>query len=145
MSYSATMGALQPILNVTVSLPAISYDATTIDRADRTFRCSLFHLKLLLDMRYSGVSITKISGSSGVELGYTKRKMPELIAESDMVWLIQVGMLRREVDGQGLTDSFRLTPLGWQIANKWDGKEVPQPRKRDRLQNFISRWLRSVL
>ncbi len=130
---------------MTVSLPAIAYDAATIDRADRTFRCSPFHLKLLLDMRYSGVSITKISGSSGVELGYTKRKMSELIAENDMVWLIQVGMLRREVDGQGLTDSFRLTPLGWQIANKWDGKTVPKPRKRDRLQNFISRWLRSVL
>jgi hypothetical protein len=130
---------------VTASLPAITYDAATIDRADRTFRCSPFHIKLLLDMRYSGVSITKISGSSGVELGYTKRKMSELIAENDMVWLIQVGMLRREVDGQGLTDSFRLTPLGWQIANKWEGKTLPKPRKRDRLQNFISRWLRSVL
>jgi hypothetical protein len=130
---------------VTASLPAISYDAKTIDRADRSFRCSPFYLKLLLDMRYSGVSITKIAGSSGLELGYTKRKMSELIAENEMVWLIQVGMLRREVDGQGLTDSFRLTPLGWQVIYKWDGKEVLQPRKRDRLQNFISRWLRSVL
>jgi hypothetical protein len=130
---------------VTVADPAITYDAATIDRADRALLCSPFHLKVLQDMRYSGLSITKITGNSGVELGYTKRKMSELIAENNMVWLIQVGMLRREVDGQGLTDSFRLTPLGWQIVNKWDGQTLPQPRKRDQLQNFASRWLRSVL
>jgi hypothetical protein len=136
---------LYTILTVTVSHPAITYDTATINRADRAFICSPFHLKVLQDMRYSGLSITKITGSSGVELGYTKRKMSELIAEDNMVWLIQVGMLRREVDGQGLTDSFRLTPLGWQIVNKWDGQTLPKPRKRDRLKNFASRWLRSVL
>jgi hypothetical protein len=130
---------------VTASNPAITYDAATLDRADRALLCSPFHLKVLQDMRYSGLSITKVTGSKGVELGYTKHKMSELIAENNMVWLIQVGMLRREVDGQGLTDSFRLTPLGWQIVNKWDGQTLPQPRKRDRLQNFMSRWLRSVL
>ncbi len=130
---------------MTASQPAITYDAATLDRADRALLCSPFHLKVLQDMRYSGLSITKVTGSKGVELGYTKQKMSELIAENNMVWLIQVGMLRREVDGQGLTDSFRLTPLGWQITNKWDGQTLPQPSKRDRLQNFMSRWLRSVL
>ena len=32
--------------------------------------------------------------------------------ENDLRWLITVGVLRREVDGQGLTSRFRLTPLG---------------------------------
>ena len=32
--------------------------------------------------------------------------------EDDLRWLITVGVLRREVDGQGLTSRFRLTPLG---------------------------------
>lgn len=31
------------------------------------------------------------------------------------MWLIQVGVLRREVDGQGITDSYRLAPLGRQL------------------------------
>lgn len=87
----------------------------------------------------------KIAGSSGVELGYTQRKLTELAAESDLVWLIQVGILRREVDGQGLTDSFRLTPLGLQLVEKWRNQDLPQPRFRDRLQNLANRWLRSLV
>jgi hypothetical protein len=95
-------------------------------------------------MRYNGVSITKIAGDSGVEMGYSKRKMSELVAENDMVWLIQVGMLRREVDGQGLTDSFRLTPLGGQVAALLDSADLSRLRQRDRLLNFTTRLWRSV-
>jgi hypothetical protein len=96
-------------------------------------------------MRSHGVSILKIAGHSGMDLGYTRRQLTELSAESDLVWLIQVGILRREVDGQGLTDSFRLTPLGLQLVEKWRGRTLPQPRKRDRLRNFTNRWLRSLI
>jgi hypothetical protein len=60
------------------------------------------------------------------------------------VWLIQVGMLRREVDGQGLTDSFRLTPLGGQIAESLNNSGLPRLRKRDRLLNFATRLWRSM-
>jgi hypothetical protein len=96
-------------------------------------------------MGHSGVSIMKIAGSSGTELGYTKRKISEIVAEGDAVWLIQVGMLRREVDGQGLTDSFRLTPLGVQVVRMWEGRSLTSPSKRERWQNFINRWLRSLV
>jgi hypothetical protein len=129
---------------VTASNSTIPYSSATLDRAIRAFRCSPFHLKLLQEMRYNGVSITKISGDRGVELGYTKRKMSELVAENDMVWLIQVGMLRREVDGQGLTDSFRLTPLGGQVAGQLDSQNLSRLRQRDRLLNFTTRLWRSV-
>ena len=37
--------------------------------------------------------------------------------EDDLRWLITVGVLRREVDGQGLTSRFRLTPLGRQLLD----------------------------
>ena len=37
--------------------------------------------------------------------------------EDDLRWLIRVGVLRREVDGQGLTSRFRLTPLGRQLLD----------------------------
>ena len=32
--------------------------------------------------------------------------------EIHFLWLIKIGVLRREVDGQGLTSKVRLTPLG---------------------------------
>ena len=96
-------------------------------------------------MRARGVSIFQVAGNSGVNLGYTQRSLTELVAESNLVWLIQVGILRREVDGQGLTDSFRLTPLGLQLIEKWGNRDFPRPRKRDRLLNLTNRWLRSIV
>ena len=41
----------------------------------------------------------------------TKTMAPER-AEALWIWLIQLGVLRREVDGQGLTHRVRLTPMG---------------------------------
>jgi hypothetical protein len=127
---------------LTASSRSIAYSDATLERADLALRCSPFHLKLLREMGSSGVSVMKIAGKSGVELGYTKRQMSELRAESAAVWLIQVGMLRREVDGQGLTDSFRLTPLGWQVIHRWEGRELTAPGQRGQLQNFLNRWIR---
>ncbi|NEQ18499.1 MAG: hypothetical protein F6K44_34570, partial [Moorea sp. SIO3E2] len=64
--------------------------------------------------------------------------------ENDLMWLIQVGVLRREVDGQGITDSFRLTPLGRQLLEKWErlGETLPPPSLSDRLDHTLNRWLR---
>jgi hypothetical protein len=127
---------------VTGSYRSIAYSDATLERADLALRCSPFHLKLLQEMGSSGVSVPKIAGKSGLELGYTRRQLSELAAEQAAVWLIQVGMLRREVDGQGLTDSFRLTPLGGQVLQRWDGRELEQPRLGNRLRNLMNRWLR---
>ena len=32
--------------------------------------------------------------------------------ENVFIWLVKIGLVRREVDGQGLTSRIRLTPLG---------------------------------
>jgi hypothetical protein len=78
-----------------------------------------------------------------VNNGYLRYPVPELIVENELLWLTQVGLLRREVDGQGLTDSFRLTPLGRQLVQKWQqGHPFLAPTWRDRLINFLQRWLR---
>ena len=37
--------------------------------------------------------------------------------EATFRWLITIGVLRREVDGQGLTAKVRLTPLGRNIID----------------------------
>ncbi len=140
---------------------SIQYPAATLNRADRALRCAPFHLGLFTRMVEQSVSLQSIAGAAGVQQGYTTQSLSELAAEAELLWLIQVGLLRREVDGQGLTDSFRVTPLGRQLVHKWstpaqsaanlaakfDGEAdlAPigyTPNWRDRLYNSLNRWLR---
>ena len=132
-----------------VAIPAhtgkiISYSAKTIARAELALRCAPFDLSLFAKMRWESVSVPKLAGKLGVNSGYTRRQLSELDVESATNWLIQVGMLRREVDGQGLTDSFRLTPLGLGLVEKWEaaGGELVKVGMLDRANNFSNRWLR---
>jgi hypothetical protein len=122
----------------------ISYPAKTIDRAELALCCAPFNLALFAKMRWESVSVPKLAGNLGLKSGYTRYPLSELSVESATNWLIQVGMLRREVDGQGLTDSFRLTPLGLELIEKWEatGGVLPSARMIDRVQNWINRWLR---
>jgi hypothetical protein len=123
----------------------IDYPAKTVHRAEQAMRCAPFRLTLFTTMVQQSVSLTAIAGHSGVERQYTQNPLPELLAEAELLWLIQVGLLRREVDGQGLTDSFRVTPLGRQLVQKWqeqgDAARVT-PTLGDRLQHFWNRWFR---
>jgi hypothetical protein len=82
-------------------------------------------------------------GQDGFKQSYTLKPISEQRGESALIWLISVGLLRREVDGQGITDSFRLTPLGRQLVEKWQQQgELPKPSWSDRFFNAVSRWLR---
>ena len=123
---------------------SIQYTSRTVERAERAMRCSPFQLALFVAMRSASVPLQALASDIGYQHGYTRRPVSELAAESAMLWLIQVGILRREVDGQGITDSFRLTPLGRQLIEKWEkqGGVVPSPSLRDRLINFLLRWWR---
>ena len=80
--------------------------------------------------------------SDGVKNNYTKRTLSELAADNALVWLIEVGLLRREVDGQGITDSFRLTPLGRQLTESFQSKTWATPTITDRLLNVLTRIFR---
>lgn len=133
------MTSIQPL-----DSPLIQYPARTIKRAELAMRCLAFQLNLFAAMRTTSVPLKAIAGKEGVENHYTRRPMSELTVDSDLMWLIQVGILRREVDGQGITDSFRLTPLGRQLVEKWEkkGGKLSPPTLLDRLYNALSRWLR---
>jgi hypothetical protein len=123
---------------------SIQYPARTVKRAELAMRCLPFQLPLFVAMRSKSVPLQAIAGQEAVKQHYTKRPMSELAVESGLLWLIQVGVLRREVDGQGITDSFRLTPLGRQLIKTWEsqGGMLPPPSFMDRLYNALSRWLR---
>lgn len=122
----------------------MQYHRSTINRAVRAVSCSPFTMRLLTTMRTQSVSLQEMCDRTGVTTGYTQTAMSERQAEDTLLWLIQVGLLRREVDGQGLTDSFRLTPLGRQLIDQWQhqGKTVPKPSFSDHLQNLCQRWVR---
>lgn len=123
---------------------SIQYPTRTVERADRAIRCSPFQLNLFTAMLYKSVPLQAIVANAGIENHYTASSLSELAVESTLLWLIQVGILRREVDGQGITDSFRLAPLGRQLVEKWQnlGGSLPKPSWRDRIYNTLNRWLR---
>lgn len=123
----------------------IDYPAKTVQRAEQAMRCAPFRLLLFTTMVQQSVSLAAIAGHDGVKHQYTQTTLSELIAEAELLWLIQVGLLRREVDGQGLTDSFRVTPLGRQLVQKWQAQENTirmTPTLGDRLQHAWRRWFR---
>ncbi|MEN9231900.1 MAG: hypothetical protein Q6L68_13425 [Thermostichus sp. DG02_5_bins_236] len=112
-------------------------------RAQRAWVCSPFRVALLQAMQFQGIPLGKISGLAGVQARYTQRPLPEMLADQELMWLIQVGLLRREVDGQGITDSYRLAPLGRQLLQDLEKGETcgrTAASWADHLQNILTRW-----
>lgn len=124
------------------SQKSLTYQRSTIERAKRSLLCSPFNLGLFAAMLSERVALNEIAGNAGLSKGYTKRPLSELATDNALVWLIQVGILRREVDGQGITDSFRLTPLGRQVVEELQDQAWCTPSWRDRLSDTVIRWFR---
>lgn len=59
-------------------------------------------------------------------------------AEAHFRWLIRLGVLRREVDGQGLTERVRLTPMGRRLLEGTQG-EIPRAGLRERMLENLRR------
>ncbi|MGB2924701.1 MAG: Npun_F0494 family protein [Limnothrix sp.] len=120
----------------------IDYDAKTTQRAQVAFACTPFEWQLLAAMGgNNSVSIKEIIGQKGIKNHYSTKALTELTAEHFMTWLIRVGLLRREVDGQGLTNSFRLTPLGREVLVQWQNREIPDTfSAKDRFFNNFRCW-----
>lgn len=62
-------------------------------------------------------------------------------AEEHFTWLIQIGVARREVDGQGLTNRIRLTPMGRTVMKQIPG-EVPRAGIREKITENFRRHLK---
>ena len=123
------------------------YAPQILQRAEIALRCAPFTVKLFADMASQGVNLRAIAGGEGFKNEYLTSSTNLILTENSLLWLIQVGILRREVDGQGITDSFRLTPMGHFLLDKFKAQprfEIASPC--DRVQNFwaqiqISRFL----
>ncbi len=120
----------------------MQYASQTVERAERAVRCLPFRLTLFESMQRQGVPLKAIVGEQGLRSQYTQASLPELVVENHLIWLIRVGVLRREVDGQGITDSFRLTPLGHRLVEKWHRVGAfPSPSLGEQAANLVNRWL----
>ena len=122
----------------------MKYSQLSITRAEKALMSSPFTLKLLSDMASQGVSLKAIADAEGVKNAYLTKSVNFITVENSLLWLIDVGVLRREVDGQGITDSFRLTPLGYKILEKWQAQKNQKPSATwsDRLQNLFNQSMR---
>jgi hypothetical protein len=118
----------------------LSPQSSTWQRAETALLCSSFSLDLFVAMRQASVPLPAIAGVAGQTRGYSTRLLSENRVERELNWLIQVGLLRREVDGQGITDSFRLTPLGRQLVEKWQAQAAfPPATPQHYLENTVNR------
>lgn len=121
----------------------VTYPERTVARAARAARCAPFALGFYAAMVHRSVSLMELVGAAATDQGLTPSPISELTAETETMWLIQVGLLRREVDGQGLTDRFRLTPLGWSLLDQWqaDPEAWEQQHPLEQWRNRLKRWL----
>ena len=93
-------------------------DDRSKNRALQAFRCLSFNSTFYDDIRTKGLSAVTVFAKQRKYSDGSKRYRRPGVIESDFSWLIKVGILRREVDGQGLTSRVKLTPMGRKIIDQ---------------------------
>lgn len=113
----------------------VEQDSIALDRAAVSLSCLPFRRAFFDELNQRPISSQELC---------QRADWPSLVfapfgverAEAHFNWLIRLGVLRREVDGQGLTERVRLTPLGRQVLERWPG-EIPRAGLRERIhENF---------
>ncbi len=113
---------------------AAGVDRRSLERASQALRCLPFRHTLFEALATTPLSCGDIASAGDV---YSRRCLSASVVESHLIWLIKLGVLRREVDGQGLTERVRLTPMGLMVLEHFHGEILPA--------DLISRchhWLR---
>ncbi len=106
-------------------------------RASRSLRCLPFRRACYEQLGQQALSSAALAGGPD----WRRRcflPMSGERAEAHVRWLIRLGVLRREVDGQGLTERVRLTPMGRRILAGIDG-EIPRAGLRERMLETLRR------
>ena len=105
-------------------------------------RCMPFSEALYRTLQHSGLDAESMwNNRERFSRGQRWPASPDGL-EDELRWLIAVGVLRREVDGQGLTERVRLTPLGRVVLSEWSG-EIPCASLPSRLRHWVKQhWPR---
>ena len=119
------------------ALTDTSQDQNALRRARTALRCLPFRLAFYQQLEEGALSSTQLASSSDwMRLSHTRLGWRR--CEDHFIWLIQLGVLRREVDGQGLTERVRLTPLGREVLANWS-EGIPAAGPLLRLRGWLRR------
>jgi len=106
-------------------------------RARQAVRCLPFQRNFYRNVEQSALSSSELVARSDWS-AQTRRRLNASETEDLLIWLIQLGVLRREVDGQGLTERVRLTPLGREVLIPWP-ETIPAAGLGSRLVHWCRR------
>ena len=119
-------------------------DMRSKKRAAQAMRCLRFDTRFYTDAQATGLNAESVWQQARQYClpGCSWFQRADAV-EADFRWLITVGVLRREVDGQGLTAKIRLTPLGRQLLEQTPGLSKQRAGIFERLQHNLRRlWPR---
>lgn len=104
-------------------------------RASRSITCLPFKKEFYCEISKRGMSSSELVQKQDWQR-FVFAPFGKDRAEQHFRWMMKLGILRKEVDGQGLTDRVRLTPLGYSVIKQWE-KEIPRAGIREKmLENF---------
>jgi DNA-binding PadR family transcriptional regulator len=110
-----------------------------IERGARAARLSTLTVAGLKAMAEESIAASTFTERSR----FTHKNLSERSIEDELMWLFRVGLVRREVDGQGITDRFRLTPLGQRVVQELEAGLLQPLGLGDQLSNWFVRLLPS--
>jgi hypothetical protein len=121
-----------------VSAPApTSHDQHALRRARQAVRCLPFRREFYRELEQGALSSTQLAARKDWRQ-ISRSPLSASRTEDHLIWLIQLGVLRREVDGQGLTERVRLTPLGREVLQGWSN-QIPPATPLTRLKHWLKR------
>jgi len=112
-------------------------DRRALARASLALRCLPFRRAFYEEVTDRALSSTALCHRNDLRRLCRRDLTPDR-AEADWIWLIRLGVLRREVDGQGLTERVRLTPMGRALLVQWPD-EIPDASPLERIQHGLRR------
>jgi len=120
-----------------VLLDPLLHDRRAQERASQALRCLPFRLAFYRTVAELALSSNELCRRNDYR-SLCRGALTADRIEAQWIWLIQLGVLRREVDGQGLTERVRLTPMGRTLLDQWSD-EIPAATLVDRLQHGLRR------
>lgn len=113
-------------------------ESRSLARAATSLRCLPFRRRFYEAVGEEPLSSTELVRRAEGPSPFTFLPLSSDRTEDHFLWLIRLGVLRREVDGQGLTERVRLTPMGRQVLRCWSG-EIPRAGTRERILEALRR------
>jgi hypothetical protein len=117
-------------------MPETDTESHSLARAALSLQCLPFRRAFYDTVGERALSSSELAARCDGDLTFLPLSAER--AEEHFLWLIQLGVLRREVDGQGLTERVRLTPMGRQVLADWP-EEIPRAGRRERILEGLRR------